>query len=125
MPSLRALVANPGASLAPPAPVHAEMGKLPSGELRLKWVRRARGGWLWRDGVNQPLVEEQEAYEIGSGPSANPVIHRQTTAPSLVVPAAEIAALGPLDALWVRQIGTYAPSRPRLFSQRQPGTSKE
>ena len=49
-----------GASLLPPAPVHLRL--TPEGVLR--WARRSRLGWAWRDGAEVPLGEEREAYRL-------------------------------------------------------------
>ena len=50
-----------GRWLVPPAPVHLSIMASRDGPL-LRWSRRARQFAPWRDGVDQPLVEEREAY---------------------------------------------------------------
>lgn len=121
----QAAVANRDASLAPPSPVHAGFYRTAEGALVLRWARRARGGWLWRDAVAQPLVEEQEQYEIGRGDPAAPGFARRCATPRLVIPAAEVAAFGSPEGLWVRQVGTFAPSAACRFTHRPPTTSKD
>ncbi|MHA6721529.1 GTA baseplate fiber-binding domain-containing protein [Sphingomonas sp. RS2018] len=93
-----------GRSVAPPSPVHLRME---AGTLR--WVRRGRAGWLWRDGVDVPLTEEREAYRIERGDGT---VVSETMAPAVALPA---DAAGDWS---VRQIGTLAPSaaaKLRLF----------
>ena len=51
---------NFNASLRPPSPVHGRMSEAMDGSVTLRWIRRARGQWLWLDEVEQPLVEESE-----------------------------------------------------------------
>ena len=85
------------------------------GNLTLRWTRRARGGWSWPDGVEQPLVEQDELYEVGLGDPDRPVRIWTTAGPQLVLEAGEIAALGESyegAALWVRQKGSFAVSPP-------------
>lgn len=58
-----AVVALGGISFLPPSPVH--LNAAPDGDgTRLSWVRRSRVGWDWRDGVDAPLGEESEQYQI-------------------------------------------------------------
>ncbi|MFK3891152.1 phage tail protein [Sphingomonas sp. NPDC079357] len=99
-------VALSGRSLAPPAPVRVRAARRNDG-LHLRWVRRSRFGWRWRDDGEVPLGEEQERYRvtIGEGPTAR-VIESDT--PSLTVPAAMV----PADAMQVavRQLGTFGAS---------------
>jgi hypothetical protein len=35
-----------------------------SGDTELRWIRRSREGWAWRDAVETPLSEEREAYRV-------------------------------------------------------------
>ena len=105
-----AAVSAPGRSRRPLAPVHPRAVEMPSGGLALFWTRRARGAWAWADGVDVPLVEESERYEIGAGPSATPGVAWTSETPSLVLSAEELAQLAPGTPLWVRQVGTHARS---------------
>lgn len=105
-----ASVSNPGRSRRPPAPVHPRAERQPDGALRLAWTRRARGAWIWADGVDAPLVEESERYELGAGPVATPLATWASTEPVITLAAAELAALPPSTRLWVRQIGRHARS---------------
>jgi hypothetical protein len=111
-------VANRGLTLRPLCPVHPRHG-VDEGDMLLTWTRRARGGWLWRDGVDAPLHEQAEAYEVSYGPPDAPIARWQTVLPRLTLTAATLAELSaalPGGTLQVRQIGTYAPSAPLLLA---------
>ncbi len=111
-PAVRARVENAGFSLTPPSPVHARATIGEDGSVLLHWTRRARGGWQWRDGVDQALTEETELYEIGSGPPSSPLFLRQVATNSLRLQASDYAHLGEANGtrFWVRQVGTFARS---------------
>ena len=53
-----------GRSLKPFAPVHVTGLRDGSGNLTISWVRRSRVDAEWRDGVDIPLGEESERYEV-------------------------------------------------------------
>jgi hypothetical protein len=57
-------LANPGQALMPLAPVQASAVRLPNGDIDIQWVRRSRNGWRWLDGVDVPLAEEFERYQV-------------------------------------------------------------
>lgn len=108
---------NAGATRRPLPPVHCRMTKMPDGALELRWSRRARGAWLWRDGVDVPLVEESERYSVGIGEPDSPRTGWQTAEPRLRIAAetaADLAQAFPGVPVWVRQIGSYAQSPPSL-----------
>ncbi|OYY90518.1 MAG: hypothetical protein B7Y45_07860 [Sphingomonas sp. 28-66-16] len=52
-----------GASVLPPAPAHL-VHRITADGARVEWVRRSRAGWGWRDGIDAPLGEEAEAYQL-------------------------------------------------------------
>ena len=113
-----ATIANPGLTLRPLVPVHPKARTHAGAEIELGWTRRARGGWAWRDEVDVPLAEQQEAYRVGLGPVASPFLSWDVTAPALTIAAttaAEIAVDHPGQPLWVRQIGSHALSDPLLL----------
>lgn len=110
-----AAVSAPGRSRRPLAPVHPKAIALPSGTIALAWTRRARGAWAWRDGIDTPLVEERERYEIGAGPVAAPALLWASETPSLTLTAASLVSLAPGTPLWVRQLGTHARSAELLL----------
>lgn len=103
-----------GSSRTPPGPVHPR-AVVDDGGATLGWTRRARGQWLWRDGVEIPLVEQAERYIVGIGPVGAPEIAWEVDTPGLALarPAfTELAARFAGRTLWVSQIGTYARSAP-------------
>jgi hypothetical protein len=107
-----------GRSVAPPSPVHPRVAALADGSLAIGWTRRSRRGWDWRDGVDAPLSEEREAYQlvIARGDGAARVI--EADAASWTYPAALLAedrSVGAL-ALAIRQIGTHAVSAPLIVT---------
>lgn len=107
-----------GITLRPPAPVHPRRAVLTDGSWRLSWTRRARGGWLWQDGVDVPLVEQGEAYIVTLGPIDAPTALWTLDAPHLDIAAAVLAnlsAFAPDQPLQVRQQGTHALSQPLLL----------
>ena len=108
-------VALAGASLLPLSPVHGKLRAGADGSLSLSWVRRARGAWLWRDGVEIPLVEQSESYLVSLGPVDAPAGQWLTAEPSLALDAAAVAALRGQalgEAFAVRQRGDNGLSRP-------------
>lgn len=112
------VIANRGLTLRPLCPVHPRCTST-GGGLSLGWTRRARGAWLWRDGVDVPLHEESEAYEVSYGPPDAPLARWETTLPELAVTAATLADLAatlPGGTFQVRQIGSYARSEPLLLT---------
>jgi len=102
--------------LRPPAPVGLAASFDPSGNLTLSWTRRSRMGFAWVDEIDSPLGESAEQYRLkftGSAGEAEFVSEQ----PSLIVPAASVAALGTGPAeIEVRQIGDFAASRPAQLS---------
>lgn len=55
---------NDGAALKPYAPVHVGGGREADGALLIAWLRRSRLSGEWRDGVDVPLSEVSESYEV-------------------------------------------------------------
>lgn len=114
-----ATLRNAGLSRRPPTPVHPLFMTIEDGALEFCWTRRARGQWRWSDGVEVPLVEEQESYLVGFGPAQSPHVTWTSSEPRFVLSAAARAELinehGP-GSLWVQQVGTFASSHPLLLT---------
>jgi hypothetical protein len=55
---------NDGAGLRPYAPVQLGGGFAANGDALLSWTRRSRISGEWRNGVDVPLGEDSEAYEV-------------------------------------------------------------
>ncbi len=115
-----ASLANAGLSRRPLTPVHPRVEIDPANAWTLCWSRRARGHWRWDDAVDVPLVEEQEAYLVGYGPTASPYAAWSVSEARLDLlqeeRAALVATFGPA-ALWVKQIGTFDQSHPLLLAE--------
>ncbi|MBA4163696.1 MAG: hypothetical protein C0510_03545 [Erythrobacter sp.] len=109
-----------GVSRLPPPPVYARRAIAPNGDWELCWSRRARGHWRWPDFVETPLIEEQEAYQVGVGNIEQPLASWLVQSPRLVLEANIIASYtqsASQPPVWVRQLGTYGPSHPTLIAQ--------
>ena len=104
-----------GAAAAPPSPVHPRIAVSADGGIVLSWTRRGRGAWRWSEGTEIPLVEANELYEVGLGPTDAPIALWQTSVPTLSISATErntLLAAAPDGVVWVRQIGSFARSAP-------------
>ena len=87
----------------------------PDGSMTLAWTRRARGAWLWADGVDVPLNEQSERYLVTFGQVAAPLASWMLTSPGLTVAPALVASLAaqlPGGEFLVRQQGSHALSLP-------------
>ena len=107
-------IALPGGSLRPLSPVHGAVERLGDGSLALRWVRRARGAWLWPDAVDVPLVEQAESYLVTLGPATAPVAQWIVAEAQLAIAATAAAALrasAPGAAFAVAQRGDAGISR--------------
>ncbi|WP_293941014.1 phage tail protein [Sphingomonas sp.] len=99
-----------GEALRPPSPCAVNaVGN--AGGLRIEWVRRSRFGWGWSDGVDAPLGEALEHYQVRIAAGAVERVW-DSDAPMLVLAASE---LSPFDAgvvsISVVQVGDRAVSR--------------
>jgi hypothetical protein len=108
-----------GRSQRPLTPVHGRTSETPSGELELCWQRRSRGAWIWQGTVDVPLNEQFERYEVGVGDPDLPDVSWETPESTFTLDAASRAQLQ-ADfagaALWVRQVGSHARSKPLFLT---------
>lgn len=114
-----AALTNAGLTRRPLAPVHGRAEERTDGSLVLAWCRRARGAWLWQDGVELPLNEQSEAYLVGIGDSDAPELGWEVSVPLLEMEEpvwTSVRAAHAGKPLWVRQIGTAALSPPLLLA---------
>ncbi|MEB3214614.1 MAG: hypothetical protein VKL39_24910, partial [Leptolyngbyaceae bacterium] len=81
-----------GRSLKPFAPVHVAGLRDGSGNLTISWLRRSRVDAEWRDGVDIPLGEESERYEVEILDGSTVVRTIATTSPPASYSAAEQTA---------------------------------
>ena len=99
-------------------PVHPRRRLAPDGTLNMAWTRRARGGWTWADGVDVPLNEQSEAYQVGFGPAMAPLALWEVTSPEIAIAPSQLATLAaalPGGQFHVRQRGSHALSAPLLL----------
>ncbi|MFO0389903.1 MAG: glycoside hydrolase TIM-barrel-like domain-containing protein [Alphaproteobacteria bacterium] len=78
-----------GVALKPYAPVHVTGSRDGSSNLTISWVRRTRLGGHWQDGVDVPLSETAEGYEVDIINGSNVVRTITTNTPSVVYSAAQ------------------------------------
>lgn len=101
-----------GEALRPPSPVNLAVESQANGDLAISWTRRSRLGFAWIDGVDAPLGETSERYQVLiTGPAGT--IETTASQPSLTIGHADLAPLGAGHAMVaVTQIGDFAASRP-------------
>ncbi len=106
-----------GEAMLPPAPVHGRALADGSGGWSISWVRRSRGGWDWRDGVDAPLSEESERYAVSVIRDDLTIRTVEVAAATWSYYAAMIAADGGGDVrIAVRQIGALGIGRALLVA---------
>ena len=76
----------------PWSPVQIAGARNGGGDLTITWVRRTRFGGVWADGVDVPLNEESERYEVDVMNGANIVRTIAATAPTASYSAAQQVA---------------------------------
>ncbi len=116
-------IALRGIGLRPLSPVHPRWAALAGGGgVQLSWTRRSRGGWLWQDGVDVPLAEQSEVYEITFETSGATLARWSSAAPTFSFMSGELAALTtahPDGRIAIRQQGDRALSQPLLTTPPQ------
>ncbi len=78
-----------GRNLRPYAPVHITGNRDGSDNLTLNWIRRSRVDAEWRDGVDIPLGEESERYEVDILDGLDVVRTLEVTSPTASYSAAD------------------------------------
>ncbi|MFS2110733.1 phage tail protein [Sphingomonas sp. Sphisp140] len=102
-----------GISLLPLAPVHLAAQPLPEGGVQLRWTRRSRRDWLWRDHIDVTPEPDGERYRITLIPATGASWTVDTLAPEMTLPiGTDTSGLG----IEVRQLGTAGPSPPATLS---------
>jgi hypothetical protein len=101
-----------GTSLMPPSPVHLRACGATGGTMEIFWVRRSRNGWEWVDGVDAPLGEESERYQLTLTLAAGGIRTIETDMPHLVLSAEERLTA---TAVAVRQVGAHGLSPPAML----------
>jgi hypothetical protein len=83
----------------PWSPVEIAGARPGGGDLAITWIRRTRFGGVWADGVDVPLNEESERYEVDVMNGANVARTIATTAPNASYTAAQqIADFGSVQS---------------------------
>jgi len=54
-------------NLIPLNPAHLHARIIDNADIRITWIRRSRIGFFWLDGVDSPLGERTESYEVNIG----------------------------------------------------------
>ncbi len=112
------MIFNRGLTTRPLAPAHGSVVWQADGSALLQWIRRSRGFWRWLDGVEAPLGEPSELWEVAFGPDSNPTQVWQTALPQLQLPAELVQSLSalPVADFSVRQIGLRSKSLPLIIA---------
>lgn len=108
------IVPTVGAAVRPLSPVHLRAVRLINDDSEIRWVRRSREGWRWRDGVDAAIGEESERYRVTFDVSGL-VRVTECSQRYLVYSAADQAGdaqHGATVKISVQQLGTRAASMP-------------
>ncbi len=107
---------RPGRALLPLAPAHARAERLSNGDTEILWIRRSRNGWRWLDGVDAPLGEEAERFQVTIIPDVGPRRTSGTLEARLTYSAQDRAADRSVGAtrvlIEICQAGSFGLSRP-------------
>jgi hypothetical protein len=109
-----------GRAMRPLAPVHPVCDVDASGGITLRWVRRSRSGFAWRDQIDAPLDETFEAYRVIILADSIEIATADVAEPSLAIDAVTLAdfrsaATVSLDA-WIVQRGALGMSPPVIVA---------
>ncbi len=103
-----------GLATLPRAPVHGRGQVDQQGTLRLSWIRLPRLDLGWRDGIEQPVIEETERYSITCESDSGNLEVWQVSQTDFALSAAEwstlLSAAGPNGRFSVRQVGKFGVS---------------
>lgn len=101
-----------GGALLPLAPVHGRISYDGSGGVLISWRRRSRVDTGWRDHVDLPIGEGQEAWRISLSPPVPGMAPWERATADLHIAADVLAALPPDTTIAIRQVGDFALSPP-------------
>lgn len=107
-----------GISLLPLAPVHLAARRLADGGVQLRWARRSRSDWSWRDGTDAASEPGGERYRLSVLPETGPGWSAELLAAEATLNAAACAA--PLT-IELRQLGTAGASPATILTLPLPG----
>jgi hypothetical protein len=108
-------------ALRPYAPVHLTLTRLTNGDVQCQWVRRARLNSGWVDGIDVPLDERMERYQLAFLYQGQVVHRTEVGTPDYIYTAAQQLAdtgvVAPQLQLEVRQLSErVGPGSPALQS---------
>lgn len=104
-------IACRGIGRRPLCPVHPGWNYGADGALNLRWTRRARGAWVWADGVEVPLNEESEKYIVTLEANGTRLAMWATTLPELAITSQEqtdLQSASSAGTFVIRQQGKFA-----------------
>jgi Putative phage tail protein len=104
-----------GNAIKPFAPVHGIAKLRDDGGLDLEWKRRSRINYGWQDGVDQPLVEENENYTVGLLVAGTNLANWVVSVPNLSLSPLETALIPMATNNWsieICQTGRFGVSLP-------------
>lgn len=84
-------LASHGRALMPLSPVHGSWSDDGAGGVVLRWVRRSRSGFAWRDNLDVPLGEDSEAYRITIIADGVTIGEHVASAATMAISAADMA----------------------------------
>ncbi len=117
---VRAQLTVTGEAITPFAPVHGRFERRADGGWLIHWIRRNRTDYGWNDGVDQPLDEDSENYQVDLRQGDAVVASWQAAIPEMIIPASQITALNLFENQMVTahicQIGRFAKSPPLAIS---------
>ncbi len=118
--SVTANLPDIGKSIRPFAPIHGDINFRSDGGVDIHWVRRARVDFGWADGVDHPLIEDQESYALILLHASQTLAQWTAAQPHFEIDAAQwtllVSILGPGAVIQIRQIGRHAISAPLPIS---------
>ncbi len=111
--------ADVGTNVRPLSPVSVTATLL-NGDTLVRWIRRSRDGWRWRDAVDVPVGEENERYRVTKVAAGRPDVISEVIAPvwtySAADRAADAAAGAAVVTVSVEQVGVFGVSRPTAIN---------
>ncbi|WP_221794994.1 phage tail protein [Aquisediminimonas sediminicola] len=105
-----------GRNVLPHAPVRLEAEERADGDLAVQWIRRDRTGFVWTDGVDVPMSEAVEAWQIQVMRGELVLRNVTTDVQGWIYDAALRQADGTMQGatfeIIVRQVGVFGPGQP-------------
>lgn len=109
-----------GRAVRPLSPVHARVDADASGAVTLRWTRRSRNGFAWRDLIDVPLGEEFEAYRVAIQVDGVEIASFDRLAPWLALDTVTMSGLRAIASerieAWIVQRGALGLSPPLIQS---------